>query len=301
MTRPYDFRGQMPILPTTIHADNSLDLQSQRKLVDYCLANGAAAIGHLGGASEYHKVASSHREAIIATVIEQVNGRVPVFIGTTDLSIVDSLENARIAQKLGADLLMVCSPAAGVMRKDDLFDYYRAVSESCDLPIIVQDTGASAGQYDADFMVKLGKEIPACMYAKAEGADFLDKTRALLDGAGDSMQIVGGAAGFHMIQLLRLGITAFMTGTEACEVHNEVIHSWLGGNEDAAIRSFYTKLLPYLEIFNLDWRFFLKYMLHKRGLIENTKLLFPLDGPAPSPLLMQEMDYILDRIAKDKI
>ncbi len=301
MNMPYIFRGQMPILPTTIHPDGSLDTHSLRRVVDYCMENKACAIGHLGGASEYHKVGVRQREEIISAVVERVGGRVPVFIGTTDLSITDSLENARLAQRMGADLLMVCSPVHGSMPKAELADYYRRVADACTLPIIVQDTGACAGCYDAEFILKLREEIPSCLYAKAEGEGFMEKTQALIAGAGDRMQIIGGAAGFHMIQLLRLGVTAFMTGTEAAEIHNDVIFRYLDGAIDQAIDAYYTRLLPYLELFNLNWRFFLKYMLHKRGVIANTELLFPLDGPPPSPLLIAEMDFIWDRIQRGAI
>jgi len=298
MKLPYEFCGQMPILPTTIHANGELDLESLKNVVDYCLENKAAAIGHLGGASEYHKVGAKQREQIISAVVERVNGKVPVFIGTTDLSLADSLENTRIAQRLGADLLMVCSPITGAMRKETLFDYYQAVAYVSDLPVIIQDTGASSACYDAEFILKLGESIPTCLYAKAEGDGFLEKTQALMAGAGDSMQIVGGAAGFHMIQLLRLGVTAFMTGTEAAEIHSDVIFRWLRGDTDGAIDTYYTRLLPYLQIFNLDWRYFLKHMLWKRGLIANTLLPFPQESPVPSPLLIDEFDYIWERLQR---
>ena len=301
MKIPWEFRGQMPILPTAIHPDGALDLKSLNNVVDYCMENKAAAVGHLGGASEYHKVGAKQREQIISAVVERVNGRAPVFVGITDLSLVDSLENARIAHKLGADLLMVCSPIAGAMRKESLFNYYQAVSDVCDLPIIIQDTGASSACYDAEFIIRLGESIPNCLYAKAEGEGFLEKTQALMARMGGKMQIIGGAAGFHMIQLLRLGVTAFMTGTEAAEIHNDVILRYLRGDIDSAIDVYYTQLLPYLELFHLDWRYFLKHMLWKRGLIANTELLFPRETPAPSPLLIAEFDYIWERIAQGRI
>ena len=90
------------------------------------------------------------------------------------------------------------------------------------------------------------------------------------------------------------GVTAFMTGTEAAEIHSEVIFRYLGGDVTGAAELYYAKLLPYLELFNLNNRYFLKYMLCKRGLISNTQPLFPLETPPPSPLLIAEFDYIWD-------
>ncbi len=295
------FRGQMPILPTTITPEGEIDVASQLRLIDYLMGNGAAAIGHLGGASEYHKVSQKDRETLIATLVERVGGRVPVFVGNTSLSLRQSIENARIAEKLGADMLMVCSPVFGRIDQRQLFDYYHALSQEVALPIIVQDTGASADQYTADFMLRLIDEVPTVGYAKTEGPDFLSRTCALLAAAKDRVQIIGGAGGFHMIQLLRQGLTAFMTGTEASEIHGAVIRAWLRGDVDGAVHTYYTSLLPYLELFNMNPNAMLKYMLKKRGFVANAALLFPDETQPVSDVVLREFEWIAARIAENKI
>ena len=290
------FSGQMPILPTTVGDDGTIDIKSQKKLADYCLDNRAAAIGHLGAASEYHKLSQKERETVISTLVERVDGRVPVFVGTTCLSLRQSIENAKTAQKLGADLLMVCSPIYGAVDQEQLFRYYSEVSQEVALPIIVQDTGASSSQYTAEFIARLAREIPTVGYAKAEGQGFLAKTCELLETVGGRIQIIGGAGGFHMIQLLRQGITAFMTGTEACEIHGAVIRAYLSGDIDGAVGLYYSKLLPYLEIFNMNPNAMLKYMLQKRGLAASRALLFPDDTAPLQEIVMREFDWIWERI-----
>ncbi len=44
------FKGMMPILPTLLTASGEPDLEAQGRLVEYVLACGAVAIGHMGGA-----------------------------------------------------------------------------------------------------------------------------------------------------------------------------------------------------------------------------------------------------------
>ena len=295
------FRGQMPIMPTTLTSDGNIDVSSQKKIVEYLLSNKVAAIGHLGGASEYFKVSQKDRELIIATVVEQVNGRVPVFIGNTCLSLSQSIENAIIAEKLGANLLMVCSPIHGNVSQKELFDYYYELSQEVSLPIIVQDTGASAKQYTVEFIEKLVREVPTVGYAKIESADFLAMTCRLLEVVKDDIQIIGGAAGYHMIQLLRQGLKAFMTGTEASEIHCAVINAWLAGDIDKAVHIYYTKLLPYLGLFHSNNRYMLKYMLQKRGLVDKIDPLYPKEASPPGKELLQEFEWIWKRIEEDRI
>ena len=295
------FKGQMPIMPTTLTHGGVIDVPGQKKIVEYLLSNKVAAIGHLGGASEYHKISQKDRELIIGTVVEQVNGRVPVFIGNTCLSLSQSIENAKIAEKLGADMLMVCSPIYGHINQKQLFEYYHALSQEVPLPIIVQDTGASADQYSVEFMLKLAREIPTVGYAKTESANFLERISRLQEEVKDEIQIIGGAAGFHMIQMLRKGLVAFMTGTEASELHCAVINAWLEGDFDKAVHIYYTKLLPYLSLFNLSNRYMLKYMLQKRGCVENIAPLFPDDSPPLTEELIREFEWIWQRVEENRI
>ena len=295
------FKGQMPILPTTVTDSGEIDVDSQKKLVDYCLENNACAIGHLGGASEYFKVSQSDRELLISTVVERVNGRVPVFIGNTCLSVGQSVENAKIAARLGADMLMVCSPIYGPMGAPQLFDYYRAVADAVTLPIIIQDTGASSDKYTAEFMAKLAQEIPTVGYAKTEGKNFLERACKVMELAGDQIQVIGGAAGFHMIQLMRRGVLAFMTGTEAADIHGAVIAAYLNGDIDKAVKIYYTTLLPYLELFNLNNRPMLKYMLYKRGVLNNMNPVPPDSSGPMSEIMTEEFEWIWRRIAEHRI
>ena len=89
-----EFRGMMPIMPTTVTPDGEVDLAAQARIVDYLLDCGAVAIGHMGGASEYFKVAEDDRGPIIQTVVERVNQRVPIFVGVTAMSMKQTLKNA---------------------------------------------------------------------------------------------------------------------------------------------------------------------------------------------------------------
>ena len=88
------FKGMMPILPTAIRESGELDEVSERRLVQYCLQCGAVAIGHLGGASEFYKVANDDRARLIKIIVDEVAGRVPVFIGVTAPATRAAVQNA---------------------------------------------------------------------------------------------------------------------------------------------------------------------------------------------------------------
>lgn len=292
------FHGMMPILPTPVSGKGEICREDLVSLVDYCLGAGAVAVGHLAGASEYIAVGREDRETIIRCVVGAAKGRLPVFIGAAACSVQDSVYNAKAAQDLGADMIMLCSPPYGSGTPDEVFAYYERVCAAVQLPVIVQDTGGSADVFTPDFLIKLYKSIENIGYIKAEGGHWLEKMRQLTRRAPDGMQVIGGAAGKNMMQMLDMGITAFMTGTEAQEIHRQVVDAYLSGDREGADRLYRTALLPYLELYCANnYNKALKHTLKRRGIISSDALLFPrVEANPVNEYLLGELDRILEPI-----
>ncbi|OQA67121.1 MAG: L-2-keto-3-deoxyarabonate dehydratase [Firmicutes bacterium ADurb.Bin262] len=296
------FYGMMPILPTPVDAEGDIDREDIVSLVGYCVGAGAVAVGHLAGASEYAAVGREDRETIIRCVVEAAKGKLPVFIGAAACSVQDSVYNAKAAQDLGADMIMLCSPPYGSGTPDEVFAFYERVCGAVNLPVIVQDTGGSWEVFTPDFLIKLYHEIENIGYVKAEGGHWLEKMRALMLRAPEGMQIIGGAAGKNMMQMLDMGVTAFMTGTEAQEIHRSVVDAYLSGDREKAALLYRTTLLPYLELYCANnYNKALKHMLKRRGIIKNDALLYPrVEANPVSEYLLGELDRVLGNIEKDE-
>ncbi|NIA15192.1 MAG: hypothetical protein GWP08_14060 [Nitrospiraceae bacterium] len=295
-SRHVPFRGMMPIMPTAITPSGELDETSQRRVVQYCLQCGAVAIGHFGFASEYHKISDPQRRRLIELIVEEVGGRVPVFIGVTAEGRHAAVAYAEEAEVLGADLLMATLPFRTPPNAGNAFDYYQALSDASALPIIVQDAGHSSAVLTADLLHRMYRDIEHVAYVKAEGSDFVAKTAALLELGGGEMPVIGGAAGMHMIHMLRLGVTAFMTGTEALDFHAAVVGNYLEGREGQAALIYFEKVLPYLGFYMAHSKELLKGMLHRRGVLDCPAVIPPVPGPPMSEVERREFEWILDRI-----
>ncbi len=245
----YDFKGMMPILPTAIREDETIDVDSERRLVSYCMQCGAVAIGHLALASEFSKLSEADRTLLTEVLVEEVAGRVPVFIGATGSSRRVSVQFAMQAERRGANMLMAALPYANVPTKQEAYDYYKALSEAVSIPIIIQDVQFNPTVLSAEFIWKLYSDFENICYVKAEDNNFLSKTAELLKFSSDGSDVIGGFGGKHMIHMLRMGVKTFMTGTEALDIHNKVVSLYLLGQTEAAIEIYYTKMLPYLVFY----------------------------------------------------
>lgn len=298
------FRGMMPIMATPVDNDLRVDETSQRRHVEYCIQCGAVAVGHFAYASEFQKITDADRSRLLDLVVEQVNGRVPFFAGVTGKTRDDMLRYAREAEVRGADLIMPALPYEEDINQAEAHALFLGLAEATALPMIIQDTAATAHILTPEFISRIAQETGQVHSIKAESPDFLTKTKDLLEHFDGELQVIGGAGGQHMIHLLRLGATAFMTGTEALEFHAETVSAYLAGDVEHAAFVYYNKILPYFMFYSSgNWLRNLKMMLHMRGIIDTPHLLPPDDTvpPAYSETVLEEYRWALDHIGWTKM
>ena len=71
-SEPKTLRGIFPVIPTLFHDDDSLDLESQRKVIQFAIQSGAHGVVFPGVASEYNFLSQEERGQLIGLVAEEV-------------------------------------------------------------------------------------------------------------------------------------------------------------------------------------------------------------------------------------
>ena len=77
------------------------------------------------------------KEEILATVIDQVKGRVPVYAGTGCITTAETIRMSKRAEEMGADALSIITPSFALASQKELYDHYTAVAKAVNLPIIL--------------------------------------------------------------------------------------------------------------------------------------------------------------------
>jgi len=286
----------MPILPTAITPDGKIDEKSMRRLVQYCIKFNAAAIGHFGFASEFHKISDTDRRVLTEIIVDETAGSVPVFIGINSQGFNISLRYAEEAEKLGADIIMAALPLINLPTQEEAYNLYKDISSTSSLPIIIQDIPESANVLSPGLVWEMYQEIENVKYVKAEGTGFISKTQEIINLSKGELEVIGGAGGKSMIHLLRMGITSFMTGTEALDFHNGTVQAFLDGDEEKAADIYYNKIMPYFAFYDNYPEELLKAMLKERGIIDHPDIIAPSAKQPMSEIEWREFNWILDRI-----
>lgn len=131
-----DLKGVIPPLITPFAPDGTIDVPSLRRLVRFQIEADVDGLFILGSSSEGPELTWDERERIIAVVVEEVGGRLPVLAGIIDTSTRRSLVLARRAAAAGVDALVLTATYYHVPSQHEIADHYRAVRDSVDLPLV---------------------------------------------------------------------------------------------------------------------------------------------------------------------
>src|SRR3982751_4352568 len=96
MTRPY--RGVFPVAPTIFDDNGQLDLEGQKRCIDFMIDAGSDGICILANFSEQFVLTDEERETLTRTILEHVAGRVPVIVTTTHFGTRICVERSRRAE-----------------------------------------------------------------------------------------------------------------------------------------------------------------------------------------------------------
>ena len=83
-----EIKGIIPPIITPMHADESINTAELRRQVDRQIENGVHALFCFGTNGEGYILDGREKQLVLETVIEQANGRVPVYAGTGCVSTV---------------------------------------------------------------------------------------------------------------------------------------------------------------------------------------------------------------------
>src|ERR1041385_4973689 len=100
-------RGIYPVVPTTFTESGELDLESQKRCIDFMIDAGSNGICILANFSEQFVLSDQEREILTSTILRHVAGRVPVIVTTTHFSSCVCVERSRRAEDQGAAMVMV--------------------------------------------------------------------------------------------------------------------------------------------------------------------------------------------------
>lgn len=172
-------QGVFTALATPFRADGILDEERLISLLRFQLAAGVQGIVVLGTTGETPTLTPQEREKIIALARREIPSTVHLMVGTGTNSTASSIENTRTAQSLGADSVLVIAPYYNKPTQEGLFQHYKALSESVNIPIMVYNNqNRTAVNIQTDTLARLAK-LPQIIGVKEASGNILQISEVL--------------------------------------------------------------------------------------------------------------------------
>jgi 4-hydroxy-tetrahydrodipicolinate synthase len=164
-------QGSIVAIVTPMHEDGRLDLEAYRRLIDWHIAEGTAAIVAVGTTGESPTVDFDEHCTLIRVAVEQAAGRVPIIAGTGANSTREAIELTRYAREVGSSATLQVVPYYNKPTQEGLYQHFRAVAGQAGLPVILYNVpGRTVADLANDTVIRLA-QVPGIIGLKDATGD----------------------------------------------------------------------------------------------------------------------------------
>lgn len=269
-------RGMGVALITPFQEDGSVDYKALIRLVDYQLQNGSDFLCVLGTTAETPTLTTDEKNKIKQTVIERVNGRIPILLGcgsNNTQAVIDSLKNDDFT---GVDAILSVVPFYNKPSQEGIYQHYKAIASSTDLPIVLYNVPGRTGvNMTAETTLRIARDFKNVIAIK-EASGNITQMDDIIKNKPANFDVISGDDGitFPLITLGAVGVISVI-GNAFPREFSRMTRLALQGDYANALKIHHR----FTELFNLLFidgnPAGVKAMLHAMGFIEN-KLRLPL-------------------------
>ncbi len=184
-------KGVYTALVTPFTRDDKIDENKLKELIEIQIAGGVAGLVPVGTTAESPTLSSEETRNIIATVVKQVDGRVPIIAGAGSNSTKKAIEQTRIVAELGADASLQVVPYYNKPTQEGLIKHFTSIADAVDLPVILYEVpGRSAVSLNNSSINFLAKH-PGIVGVKVASGD-ISSIMDLISSSPDGFDVLSG-------------------------------------------------------------------------------------------------------------
>lgn len=240
------FRGSMVAIVTPFK-NAKFDEKTFRDLIEFQLKNGSSGIVPCGTTGESATLSFEEHDRVIEVTIEQVKKRVPVIAGTGSNSTEEAIMLTRHAAKAGADASLQVSPYYNRPTQKGLYEHFKAVADSVDIPIILYNIASRTGvNIEPETIAKLASDCKNIIGVK-EASGNLEQMARIKMLTPENFALISGDDGLTL-PVLSIGGTGIISVVANIVPHDvaDLVAEFEVGNIKKA-RELHYKLLPLVK------------------------------------------------------
>lgn len=164
-------QGIYPALVTPMDRSERVNEAALCSLLDYTVDNGCHGVFILSSTGEFYGMTEEEKRRAIEITVQHINHRVPVMAGAYGVGTREAVRMVEMAQQAGADLVSVLTPMMITPNDEEIFQHYRSIAASTDLPVTLYNNPDRTG---VNISAKVVERLAA-----------IDNVAAVKDSSGD--------------------------------------------------------------------------------------------------------------------
>jgi len=187
-TRAEKFAG-LSVAIVTPFRDGTIDTRRLGEQIDFQAAAGVTCICPVGTTGESPTLTHDEHERVIVESIQAAAGRLLVMPGTGSNSTAEAIRLTKFAAKAGADAALVVGPYYNRPTQQGIYEHFKALAESVDIPICVYNIPARTGRnIEPETIIRLAALPGIAMLKEATGS--MDQASQIL--AATDLTVLSG-------------------------------------------------------------------------------------------------------------
>lgn len=258
------FKGVGSAVPTPFD-ENGVNISEFRKFLQFQIDNNVDALIVCGTTGESSTMTRDEKIIAINCVLEVANEKIPVIVGTGSNNTREAIEMSKIAERLGANGILVVTPYYNKTTQRGLIAHYKAIAESVSLPIILYNVPSRTGvNIEPQTCLELSKIDNIVAIKEASGN--ISQVAQISNLCGDNLYIYSGNDDqiVPICSLGGIGVISVLSNIKPKFVH-DMVYDFLDGNIDKA-RKMQLNILPLINsLFSEVNPIPVKYALNELG------------------------------------
>jgi dihydrodipicolinate synthase/N-acetylneuraminate lyase len=269
--------GVLPVLQIPYRENDTIDYDVLSGEMDFVIECGCDGVV-LALASDLMRLTHEERLELTAKIPEMVAGRVTVTISCGAETIKNAVRYALAAEHAGAQAVMAIPPISNKLPENEVFEYYKAIHDAIDIPLVIQDASGYLGQsLSMNLLVRLRNDLSPRIYYKPEAPPIGQTISRIQKALRNEGVIFEGMGGLQLIDSYRRGISGTMPGCDLIKGMVELWQALLRGDEKRTYEIYFPlAAIVVLQLPTLDAFLSIgKYLLMKQGVFRNRLLRRP--------------------------
>lgn len=258
------FKGVGSAVPTPFD-ENGVNISEFRKFLQFQIDNNVDALIVCGTTGESSTMTRDEKIIAINCALEVANEKIPVIVGTGSNNTREAIEMSEIAERLGANGILVVTPYYNKTTQRGLIAHYKAIAESVSLPIILYNVPSRTGvNIEPQTCLELSKIDNIVAIKEASGN--ISQVAQISNLCGDNLYIYSGNDDqiVPICSLGGIGVISVLSNIKPKFVH-DMVYDFLDGNIDKA-RKMQLNVLPLINsLFSEVNPIPVKYALNELG------------------------------------